>query len=245
MRMSIVLTVLIILAGGCSKKIEKKRKLGASEKCDIVLKSVEGTKKALKLDINRDREDQRKQLDDCLSNADAAYDCVLKKKKMEQLFCVVEAFAGKDDSTSRPEIQGNLMKMYLGASVYFKNPQNHMDPKTREPGEPTFPPNSLLTPLRSCCDGKTPVLCDPSGKGPVGYNGAKEWGDSTWKALGFRITKPHRFQYQYLRVSPTEFHVIAWGDRNCDGKKSKYFIVSRSNDNVVARTDVLVENQSE
>lgn len=64
----------------------------------------------------------------------------------------------------------------------------------------------------------------PCGKRPQGADAAL-WASPGWKAIGFAVTEPARFQYQVLAVGEgpsAGFTIRAHADLDCDGVYSTY-----------------------
>ena len=72
---------------------------------------------------------------------------------------------------------------------------------------------SGLTPAVACCD-------QPGKKCAVV---SAEWnGVPAWDTLGFEMTQPFNFQYQYTAASSTVYVAEAVGDLDCDGVTMSY-----------------------
>ena len=71
--------------------------------------------------------------------------------------------------------------------------------------------------------GATPAVpcCDQPGKlcavAPAEWNGVP-----MWDQLGFEMTQPYRFQYDYSSAAPSAYEAHAIGDLDCDGVAIAY-----------------------
>ncbi len=105
------------------------------------------------------------------------------------------------------EAAPNLKKIFDGAKSYYEKGATVTRNGTVVPVQ--FPTTVLLTPAAKCC-------LNDSGK-CVDTN----WEDPTWSTIGFEISDPHYFQYEFLATLNT-FTAGAYGNLDCDATWSTY-----------------------
>lgn len=112
------------------------------------------------------------------------------------------------------EAPPNLKKIFDGAKAYFeKGPIINRKGKTLRH---KFPRNTPLTPKRRCCKNSDGLCRDKNGT---------NWEHPTWKAIGFEIADPHRYQYRFRqrnRDANARFTAGGYGDLDCDGTFSTF-----------------------
>lgn len=108
------------------------------------------------------------------------------------------------------EAIASVKMMAAGASAYAAD--EHMEQGSMAPVTGKLPPSAPLTPeAGACC--KTPSKkCDPN---------SELWKHPTWQALGFQVSDPHRYSYEFVST-PEGFTARAVGDLDCDGTTSLY-----------------------
>lgn len=110
------------------------------------------------------------------------------------------------------EVDVNLRQLVLASRSYFQ--EEHAGPD----GAVTscrFPDPAPCTPAGSPCD-------HPGDRYPAS---AEAWSHPTWKALGFQIADPHRYQYCVESEgsgADARFTLVAHGDLDCDGVMSTF-----------------------
>lgn len=122
----------------------------------------------------------------------------------------------KADDLPTDEAKTSLEKIYEGAKAYFES----IPVRARRDGDPVvwqFPKSAPLTPAKPCCKQKG-GRCQPDDS---------VWSHHAWRMVGFEISEPHLFQYQFISAgkgSNAKVTVRAVADKNCDGK---YLVLER------------------
>ena len=155
----------------------------------------------------------------------------------------IPSFMRNKNNAKTAEVPVNIKGIFEGAIAYYGQTQfNKSNYKIKDP---KFPNSAGLTPGFRCCKGDTSFKCDPSNKGPRGYDGAKKWGKTAWLNLQFKMQDRHLFRYQYKKISNDAFQAIARGDLDCDGNESLYFRVGKAVNGEVNGTELLREGSEE
>ncbi len=148
----------------------------------------------------------------CITSAnskEAVAACMMANMDSKKLEKGLDEYKAKSMSS---EAKVELRSMYDGVRVFYLSEQvDPLNPTTVQPK--TLPASVGPTPARGACcesDGQ----CQPNGG---------LWEHATWQSLGFAMTSPHRYSYEYKRSDDGKsFTVLAHGDLDCDGIYSTY-----------------------
>ncbi len=173
-------------------------------------------------------------------------------KRLEQAFAILagltnEASPLAGSGQNREVLRGkaveakvNLKKISDAAHLYFDT-QNRATSAQRAgaPAAHRFPASIAPTPpLGSCCKNGGQCAADPS-----------LWQTPTWEALGFAMSGPHYYSYEVKTTIDEGVESIAayaYGDLDCDGEYSTYFMYSGVVDGALLTTgDVGIEDALE
>jgi type II secretory pathway pseudopilin PulG len=126
----------------------------------------------------------------------------------------------KESRTS--EARHNLQGLFKRVEIYITN--EHPDPATGEVYSMVIPDSTGPSPGATCCVISGSPKCAPDGA---------YWTGPTWKAIGFRMSKGHFYQYEINKISDTQFSVVAYSDLDCDGTLSTYTLAGEIKDGKV------------
>jgi len=85
-----------------------------------------------------------------------------------------------------------------------------------------FPDSAPITPAGTCCG--------VSGIGGKCAPNAAFWTHPTWEALSFQEERSHYYRYEITSDnigSPNSFTVSAYGDLDCDGLESTFYMIGK------------------
>ncbi len=108
-----------------------------------------------------------------------------------------------------------LARICAGARAYYEESDSLLPTEPGQAKRPKrFPESTAVTPARKCCEQSRDGRCRGT-----------DWDTATWRALGFEITGPHRFRFQFLSSglgTKARFTARAHGDLDCDGLESTF-----------------------